>query len=152
MTSLNSKWIIYYHENANKKWNLNSYIKLTEIETIETFWKFFNNLPDLKNGSFYIMRNNINPMWEDPLNKDGGSWNFFTNSKDINKYFETLSIYLLGETICNLPEEINGISITAKKVNFSVKIWNKNHKLVNKIKFNNDLNLNHLNYKTFNIK
>lgn len=149
MNLLPSQWTIYYHENSNKKWNLDSYIKLIEINNIETFWKFFNNLPELKNGSFYIMRNNISPVWEDPQNKRGGSWNFFTDDKDIFWYFENLSIYLLSEEICNLPKEINGISITSKRTNFSIKIWNKDYLNEKKIKFNKNLKLNFLNYKKF---
>ncbi len=147
--NLNTTWKIYYHCNNNKSWNIQSYILLLEISTIQDFWEFFNNLPELINGSFYIMRENIFPVWEDPLNINGGSWNFFTDMKNIKDYFINLSIYLVGETLCNLNNEISGFSITPKKNNFSLKIWNTNCKNSNKFIFNKNIGLKYLNYKAF---
>ena len=80
----NTHWCLWYHNPYDKKWDLNSYKKLYEFNTLEDFFKLYNNwlqvLPDVSQGMFFLMRkisnNYIYPMWEDKSNRDGGFWSF----------------------------------------------------------------------------
>ena len=48
----------------------------------------------------FIMRENINPIWEDVKNKEGGSFSFKIGNKFIKDIWETLTYALWGEYIC----------------------------------------------------
>lgn len=63
---LNS-WNVYFHDNFNKNWDINSYIKIMNIDTNKSFWEFFNNFDNLNyvDNQFFIMKENISPLWED---------------------------------------------------------------------------------------
>ena len=43
---------------------------------------------------FFIMREGIEPFWEDPQNVNGGCWSFKISKGNIKKYWTELSIYL----------------------------------------------------------
>lgn len=149
MHTLKSKWNVYYHAFSDT-WTIESYTKLCCIETIEDYWKFMNNIPDISNGMFFIMRGDILPIWEDTLNKNGGAWTLFISNNQVNSYLINITAFLVNEQLIKNPdmaEEINGISITPKHRSFSIKIWNKSHRNHSKIKFNEDVNLFALNYK-----
>ena len=121
---LNTHWTIYIHNIADKNWTLESYKKVFVIRTIEDFWMFFNNFKSFKNYMFFIMREDIKPVYEDPLNKNGGSYSYILTGRQINEPFIHTLIKMVGETLTQ-PEysnDIKGISLVSKK--FSVmKIW-----------------------------
>jgi len=146
--NLHSNWVVYYHTFSDD-WSVNSYNELCIIKTIEDYWQFMNNLPDLSTGMFFIMREGISPTWEDPQNINGGAWTLFISNNQVDQYFINISAYMVCENLVESfnSKEITGISITPKHKSFSIKIWNKsrhNHKQIN---FNNDVNLIALNYK-----
>lgn len=64
---LSNNWTVYIHNNFNKNWNAESYIKVMQINTNKSFWEFFNNFENLNyvDNQFFIMREYCSPMWED---------------------------------------------------------------------------------------
>ena len=42
---LNSKWNLYFHEKNNNKKYADNTIEIAKIETIEDFWRLYNNIP-----------------------------------------------------------------------------------------------------------
>jgi translation initiation factor 4E len=151
MSVLKSSWSIYYHTFADDDWSIESYNKLFTFNTIEEYWKFMNNLPCLSNGMFFIMRGEILPIWEDDSNKNGGAWTLFVSNNQIETYFINISAHMVNEQLINLPNEINGLSITPKHKSFSIKIWNKNMNESKNVKFNEQVNLVALGYKKHSI-
>ena len=135
---LNSKWVIWYHNPSDSNWDIKSYKNVYEIDTLEDYCKFYNSnklyLPSFDKSMFFMMRKinefeYIYPMWEDTNNKSGGCWSFKIDSNDIDKIWNILTIYLIGENIGSKTEDslkINGISISPKKGFCIVKIWNNN--------------------------
>ena len=130
-TKLNSIWVLWYHSPDDDSWSIDSYNQICVFDTIEDFWILHNKINPIhiQYGMFFIMRKNIDPIWEDSKNKDGGCWSFKLSKKDTYKAWIELGIALISETI-NIDNEqfmsINGISISPKK-NFSIlKIWNGN--------------------------
>tara|TARA_B100001093_G_C26710784_1_gene963327 strand:+ start:78 stop:644 length:567 start_codon:yes stop_codon:yes gene_type:complete len=134
---LNSTWTLWYHNATDKNWDLNSYKNIYEFNTIESFWKLINTIDkhysNYGNDMLFLMRKKkekyIYPMWEDKENKNGGYWSFKIDKSELNDIWNHIMILLIGENILNDKElnnkMINGISISPKKNNCILKIWNK---------------------------
>ena len=124
---LNSSWSIYIHEVNEKDWSLESYIKVYTVKTIEDFWIFFNNFKDLNKYMFFIMRGDIKPVYEDPENKNGGSYSFMINPYHLRNTVIYTSICMLAEQLNKSDKtmEINGLSLVPKPNHTIMKIWTK---------------------------
>ena len=133
-----NKWNVWYHHIKNN-WKLSGYRKIYNITNIKNFWELYNNwnkLGGILSKQFFIMKNNITPLWEDKMNINGGCWSLKININLAEKLWEYLSILLVSENIYD-NNNINGLSICVKKNNICViKIWikdnNNNIKLLNK--------------------
>ena len=132
----NNKWIVWYHDRADKNWNIESYKDIIEINSIEDYCVLKNSwnlcLPKINEGMFFVMRNkkeyNILPKWEDKHNRNGGYWSFKIDKNYESIWFKLFAC-LIGESITKNVEDsdnINGISISPKKSFCIIKIWNKN--------------------------
>ena len=129
---LNSIWSIWYHHQKNN-WKLDSYKNIFTFKNIKDFWNFNNNLNligGINTQHYFMMRNDITPIWEDPNNKNGGCWSI---KIPVEKSFELwikISMYIIGESLTDDEYLVNGISICAKNTTTSVvKIWiNDNNK------------------------
>lgn len=123
---LNCTWYIWYHHQKNN-WKLDSYKKIFKINTIESFWQFSNNIDiigGINSQHYFMMRENVTPIWEDPKNKNGGCWSIKIPMEKSYELWIKLSMYLIGETITNDDFLVNGISICPKNTSTSVvKIW-----------------------------
>lgn len=137
----NNKWVLWCHVNKND-WTLKSYAEKYTIQNIEEFWALFNNLDKLNLGSnyYFLMREGITPIWEDPQNKTGGSWSFKISPTKVCDLFTDLAVYTCGETLLKKEMSCNGISICCKKKdNYVVKIWNNDNKDVSTMNINIDI-------------
>jgi translation initiation factor 4E len=73
---LNSKWTMWFdnpkYADDKKEWKDNL-TNCGSFDTIEDFWRMFNNLKpasQLSIGSnYHVFRHGVIPMWEDPENK-----------------------------------------------------------------------------------
>ena len=123
------KWNVWYHHSLND-WSVNGYKKIFTIETIKDFWDFHNNINcigGINNLHFFLMKDNVTPIWEDPVNRNGGSWSLLVPLDDAYKIWELLAVKIVGE---NLTNQLTGISINQKNNVSIIKIWNmdKNQK------------------------
>lgn len=132
MAELNfkNKWNLWYHHTKDD-WSINGYRKIYQITKASNFWELYHNwelLGGLTYKQFFLMKNDIQPIWEDEHNKNGGCWSFKIDEKNINEIWEQLSILLVTEELLNENNDQNlivGLSICLKKNNFCViKIWN----------------------------
>jgi hypothetical protein len=130
---LQNKWTIYIHNIKDTDWTLESYKKVMDIYTIEDFWVFFNNVNKFNNFLFFFMKDNIKPIYEDPCNKEGGSYSYILPGKHVNKIFIESLVRLIS---CNITDdsgynEITGISLTPKNGFSVLRVWirNKNKKI-----------------------
>jgi len=137
MDTLNDTWILWFHDPLDNNWKLNSYKKVCSINTINEFWSSYNFLNNkiVENSMLFLMRNNIDPLWEHKDNIKGGSWSIKLQKGNLYDIWTTISIYLINENISN--KDINGISISPKKNFCIIKIWTKNNdndiKILNKM-------------------
>ncbi len=136
-SKFDNEWNIWYHKSKDD-WSIDGYNKLYNIKTIKDYWKLYNNwekLGGINNKHFFIMKNDITPIWEDKNNKYGGCWSFKISDSMSQDLWNDLSLHLVTETLSSIKNDVVGLSACIKKNNFAVvKIWNKDSK-------NNSLNL-----------
>ncbi len=134
---LTNEWNLWYHSKKDN-WTIDGYEKLYSINDVGSFWKLYNNwdkLGGINNKHFFLMKDNIIPLWEDESNKYGGCWSFKISDYQSQELWNDLSCYLVTDKLISVPNDVVGLSVCLKKSNFSViKIWNKSSK-------NNSLNL-----------
>jgi len=75
---LQNKWKFWYFENnKDKSWEDNLRV-VSEFSFVEDFWSIYNHIKsasELKTGcSYFVFKDGIKPMWEDPVNRPGGRW------------------------------------------------------------------------------
>ena len=129
---LKYNWNIWYHHEKDN-WKLSGYKQLYNIDNANSFWKFYNNwdkVGGVTNKHFFLMREDVTPIWEDKNNINGGCWSFKIQEDQADDLWEDLSVYLVCNELCpSIEDEIMGLSICLKKNNNTViKIWNKNSK------------------------
>ena len=83
--NLTNKWILWYHDLDESDWSINGYQKIAEFDTIEDFCKIQKSVDEIivQNSMLFIMRDSIQPIWEDPKNISGGCWSFKISKKDV---------------------------------------------------------------------
>lgn len=138
---LNSEWNLYIHNLTEKDWTLNSYKHVTRFQTIDDFWTFFNNYKNFRKFNFYMMRDNIKPVYEDRQNKNGYSYSYIIPGRKVTETFVDILVKMLSENLTDLKNtyEICGISLTPKLKGISIlKIWLKNKNNVIQLKTDNE--------------
>jgi len=125
--SLIHEYVLWVHSVNDNDWSINGYKQLYTIKNVSNFWKLFNNLHKLnfKNNNFYLMKPNIEPIWEDENNRHGGICSLRIELDHALKVYELLCIFMVCEKLVVNMDDINGISITPKNNWAIIKIWNK---------------------------
>ena len=133
---LNSYWTVWVHRLNCNDWTINGYQKIYVINSIGSFWRFFNNfqLINTYTNQIFIMREEIAPIWEDVNNKFGGICSIKIDSiqrgmkTDLStESFATICMLIMNETLVQNNKNINGISYSVKKRSSLVKIWTKTY-------------------------
>jgi hypothetical protein len=164
---MNNYYRLLAHHNADSNWNFNSYHHVTTLKTWEDVSKLFNTLnlttykSNIGNFDFFIMKNEISPLWEDEENRCGSICSIKIDTlKDGYNILKTLFINICNNTLMNISKNnvpnwniINGVSFSCKKIeNVSsaveqdysmIKIWFKtNYTQFDNIDkyFNDDIN------------
>ena len=122
------KWTLWAHLPHDTDWSLKSYKKIIKFNWIEEVIALVNSVPDLmiKNCMLFLMRDGINPTWEDPANVNGGCFSFKIPNKNIAKIWRDMVKVLTGETISNdtkFLSNVNGLTISPKRSFCILKIW-----------------------------
>jgi len=129
MNNLKDNWVLWFHDPKDQDWSIDSYKKLWTINTIEDLWILHKVLDERKiqEGMFFLMKNDIKPLWENEDNVNGGCWSYKISKRDIYNSWIELAMALTNEKILKneINSNINGISISPKKSFCILKIWNK---------------------------
>jgi len=108
---------------------LKRFKKITDFDTVESFWRLFNNLSPpsvLPSGSdFHLFKGGIEPEWESEGNVGGGTWTYRMHVKDTNgidqAWFQ-LVLLLVGNTFLNV-EHVTGVVVSIRKSNARLSVW-----------------------------
>jgi hypothetical protein len=123
-------WSVWIHKNSSSDWSLDSYHKIMTIHNVADLFGFLNNFDKINymEYQFFIMKNSITPVWEDPENKYGGAASIIIRISDPNllKIWEDICVMTINEQIYDKADEITGISFNLKNDLTVIKIWNKN--------------------------
>jgi translation initiation factor 4E len=137
---LDDKFSLWYHNPNDSGWELKNYTKLVDIKTAEEYWYYTGLINDkiVCFGMLFLMKNDVNPLWEDEANIGGGYISIkLPRDKTIEKWGLITNYFVSG----NMDNNINGISITPKK-NFNIiKIWFREQIDVNNYTFPDELNI-----------
>ena len=124
---LKDKWTMWAHLPHDTDWTIESYKKIITLNSLQQSIEFFNLFPDLliKNCMLFLMREGIQPIWEDSRNISGGCFSYKVNNKNVLTCWKNLCCLLLGETLTKneISNHINGITISPKKNFCIIKIW-----------------------------
>lgn len=123
---LNDTWVLWFHDLNNNSWTLDSYIKIFSFDTVGDFWILYNNLNNIYNGMYYLMREGYPPMWDHDKNINGAGWTYKVDKIYANEFWEKLSCFCIGETISTKSKDVIGISISPKIKYVSIRIWVNN--------------------------
>lgn len=128
---LKNKWNLWAHLPQDPEWTVKSYKLVYKYNSVEETIAITESLPEvlIKNCMLYIMKDGINPMWEDPKNRNGGCFSYKVSNKNVCEVWRDLTYVLVGETISqNLPfvNSVTGITISPKKNFCIIKIWLSN--------------------------
>jgi len=146
---LDTGYVLWYHSVIEKSWDANSYINLCEdipdkvIRTAKQLWHVYSALDNnFTAGMFFLMKEGIMPMWEDPGNAKGGYWSFKVTKKSSNLTWKKLTAGLVGNSLIVNSKKmscITGISISPKISNCVMKIWNNNSKITDCYMFTKEI-------------
>lgn len=125
---LHDKWTLWAHLPHDTDWTVKSYKKIMTFSTVEEALVLYETLPDkmIKNCMLFLMREGIQPTWEDEKNRGGGCFSYKVGNKNITTTWKQASYLLVGERLTEeskLCQMINGITISPKKNFCIIKIW-----------------------------
>ena len=141
--NLKHKWVLWFHKMNENIWTLESYSKIFEITTYYDILFIQKEMKNITAGIFFLMKEGIDPIFEDKMNKDGGYWSLKIPKKDSLLYWDKIMFYLCIDRLTNTDNEaemLNGLSISPKINNCIFKIWNCNFKKMNLESLRKDLN------------
>jgi len=125
---LNDTWVAWAHLPHDTDWSVRSYKELCEFSTIEETCCLVETIPDnmIQNCMLFVMRKGIDPLWEHPRNRMGGSFSYKIDTSKTPVAWRELLCCLVGEVLVksdHVGETITGITISPKRNFCIVKIW-----------------------------
>ena len=143
-TFLEDAWALHFHDPDDTQWTPASYKFLGNISTVNDWIQAdlaFTNL--WSKGMFFLMREHIQPLWEDPYNKKGGCFSFKVNKPDVANVWFKLCSLSLGNCLAksddkSLQDNICGVSVSPKRSYCILRIWIGNTEYSNPSMYNID--------------
>jgi hypothetical protein len=133
---LKHRWNLWAHLPQDSDWTSKSYKLIYKFKTIEDTIAITESSPDplIKSCMLFVMKDGINPVWEDPKNRNGGCFSYKVSNKNVCDVWRELNYVLVGETISNnssFVKCVTGITISPKKNFCIIKIWMTNCEHIN---------------------
>ncbi len=118
--TLSDNWCLWAHLPHDTDWSIKSYKKIYTMRSVEETIAVTETLPDIlvKNCMLFLMREGIQPIWEDPKNRSGGCFSYKVSNKNVYETWKELSYMLVGNTISkqnSFVVNVTGVTISPKK-------------------------------------
>lgn len=124
-------WTLWYlHRTPGQK--IHDYEKATKyVATFSSVEQFFavyahlkrpNEIPHI--SDYHIFRKGIKPIWEDPLNVNGGKWVLRLRKGFASMFWESLLLALIGGEFGDAAEDITGVVLSVRNAEDILSIWN----------------------------
>lgn len=124
---LSQKWILWYHDPNNSDYSLESYIRISEITTVEDFWSIVEAISSeaWNSGMFFLMKDGFRPLWDAPENDKGGAWSKKVDaSETFNVFVDCMVHSIAGKFLTKHNDSVVGITLSPKGNFHIIKIWN----------------------------
>ena len=130
---LSDKWVLWAHLPHDTNWAVSSYKRVLGFNTVEDMVALVENVPDVvvKNCMLFMMRGRVQPVWEDPANRDGGCFSFKVANRNVVEAWRSLCYAVAGGAIADdkgLYGAICGATISPKRAFCIIKVWMTNSK------------------------
>lgn len=121
-------WCLYFHDPADENWDFaTSYKPLGTIASMRDFLEIHAAFKHLwSKGMFFLSREHIMPIWEDPHHRRGGCLSFKATRNEVPAVWWDLTARLVGETLmrkAGSAERITTVSISPKRSYCLLRIW-----------------------------
>ena len=122
---INSSCKLWYHAINNNNWDISSYDKLYDINNNfdSMILKEMIHKNHLLNGMFFVMKDNIEPIWENDDNKNGGYLSYKISNDIVIDIWNKLLFKTINNELVLDESKYNGFSYTPKKKFGIFKIW-----------------------------
>jgi hypothetical protein len=128
---LEESWNLYFHNPDDNDWSDSSYSMISTVISVNDWCKANLAFSEIwHKGMFFIMKQDIMPKWEDPMNKNGGCFSFKINKIDASLYWFNMVCNVLSNNLGKnqqINDNITGISITPKRNYCILRIWLSTH-------------------------
>jgi len=126
MHPLNHSWCLWGHLPQNSDWSMSSYVKIHTFNTVEDIIALNETLEAsdvlIKYCMLFLSREDIEPTYEDPKNREGGYFSYKVTNKMVIETWKQFTYSVVGETVSKnnyFNECITGLTISPKK-NFCI--------------------------------
>lgn len=140
---LNDSWTLYFHDPNNEDWDVKSYHNISTISSVADVANVCTTFNDLwTKGMFFLMREHIQPVWEDPCNANGGCFSIKVMKQDVPGAWRLLMSMATGETLLKAEhrsgrwDSVCGISISPKRNYCILRVWISSKDMNNQQLFN----------------
>ncbi|KAI9321223.1 translation initiation factor eIF 4e-like domain-containing protein [Dichotomocladium elegans] len=129
--SLQSEWTFWYDRYVPNlpptEYEANLQV-ISTVGTVQKFWSVYNNIdgPDRLGfrSNLHFMRKGIKPIWEDPQNEHGGSYNFKISKAQSSLFWRDLLVLLIGEKVEEwLGDTVCGVSVSSRSQCDNYQVW-----------------------------
>jgi len=101
--------------------------KLGTVKTVEDFWAHYSHIVrpnELQGMDLHFFREGIDPMWEDPVNVNGGKWVLRIKKGMASRCWEDSVLAFIGDQF-ELGDELCGLVLSIKYKEDTLSFWNK---------------------------
>lgn len=128
---LNTEWSLWTSVKTDNKKVVNwmdTVKNIITVDSIEDFWAMFNNIPQASELNhpfdYYFFRKDIQPMWEDPANINGGKMTLMFKKTCDAEFIDRIWLYsILGCIGEQFDDNICGVTLNIRKHQDRINIW-----------------------------
>jgi len=135
-------WVLWYHDPENRDYSLSSYVMIADFTTPQQFWSVVDSISKeaWECGMFFFMKKGVPPVWDDPINENGGAWSKKIEASQAHTGFIDLMVHCLTDELLTKSKEVLvGLSISPKGQFHIIKIWNTETAISSKSLLNTNL-------------
>lgn len=130
---LENSWSFWFFKNEKSNDWKDNLVFITTVDFVEDFWGVYNHLQPvskLNQGCDYMFfKKDIQPMWEDEHNRDGGRWLYSISKNNRNQsidvYWLNTLLALIGDQFLDDSPYVNGAYINIRGKGDKLSLWTK---------------------------